>query len=448
MAALLVYAAPPVRGLVNLLLDQWDRLFRENSYSLNKLDSCRRRLAQTSACASPADDLTVYFRHWKLSSNLKQISVPITFCGIAPHCAGGTMTRPRPKARPIAVTNTALRVGIKVMPMIPDWLKWRLAGGRRVCVDGNTLDATIQLILAAQRLTNTGGLGAADDPEYARALMRNSHVAMAARINVATTDLTIPGPDGLLRTRHYRPAVAEAAPLLVFFHGGGFVVGDLESHDGLCRMICRDAGLHVLSVDYRLAPEHKAPAAIDDCFAAYQWAFAHAAELGADPGRIGVGGDSAGGNLAAVVALRSREEGVPQPALQVLLYAVLDLRAQTRSRSLFSDGFLITKQETGWFMDLYLDGTGIGADDARVSPLKVADLSGLAPALVITAGFDPLRDEGNEYAAALRSAGVTVDHRQFDSLTHGFASIAPFGGGSADATAATISAIGDHLKAS
>jgi acetyl esterase len=155
-----------------------------------------------------------------------------------------------------------------------------------------------------------------------------------------------PGPTGTrmatLRARHYRPAVAEAAPLLLFFHGGGFVVGDIESHDGLCRMICKDAAIHVLSVDYRLAPEHKAPAAVDDCVAAYQWARGHAAELGADPSRIGVGGESAGGNLAALVALRSREEGIPQPTLQVLLYPVLDLSAKTRSRTLFSDGFFLS----------------------------------------------------------------------------------------------------------
>jgi acetyl esterase len=356
------------------------------------------------------------------------------------------MTRRRPKARPIAMTNAALRIGVKVMPWIPPWLKLLLAGGRRVTIDGNTLDTTLQLILAAQRRTGTGGLGAAGDLGVARALMRNSHVVMGTHVDVPTTDLTIPGPDGPLRTRHYRPAVAETAPLLVFFHGGGFVVGDIESHDGLCRMICRDAAIHVLSVDYRLAPEHKAPAAVDDCVAAYRWALGHADELGADPSRIGVGGDSAGGTLAALVALRSRDEGTPQPALQVLLYAALDLRAETRSRSLFSDGFLVTKQEIRWFIDLYLDGADLAADDARVSPLKAADLSGLAPALVLTAGFDPLRDEGNEYAAALRSAGVSVDHRQFNALTHGFASIAPFGGGSADATTATISAIRAHLS--
>jgi acetyl esterase/lipase len=356
------------------------------------------------------------------------------------------ITPKRPKDRRFAVKNAARGVGVKVIPWIPPWLKRLLAGGRRITVDGNTLDATLQLILIAQRSKRTGGRSADGDPEVARALMRKSNAAMNVDLAVPTTDLTIPGPDSPLRARHYRPAVAEAAALLLFFHGGGFVVGDIESQDGLCRMICRDAAIHVLSVDYRLAPEHPAPAAVDDCVAAYRWARGHAAELGADPSRIGVGGESAGGNLAALVALRSREEGIRQPALQVLLYPLLDLSAQTRSRTLFADGFFLSKLEQERFLDLYLHRTDFAADDARVSPLKAADLSGLAPALVVTAGFDPLRDEGNEYAAALRSAGVTVDHRQFDALTHGFAGIAHFGGGSADATTAIISAIRAHLS--
>ena len=354
------------------------------------------------------------------------------------------ITHKRPKVRRPAVKSAARGVGVKVMPWIPPWLKRLLAGGRRITIDGNTLDATLQLILLAQRRMRTGGLPADSDLGVARASMRKS--AMNTHVAVPTTDLTIPGPDSPLRARHYRPGVAEAAPLLLFFHGGGFVVGDIESHDGLCRMICRDAAIHVLSVNYRLAPEHRAPAAVDDCVAAYRWARGHAAELGADPSRIGVGGDSAGGNLAALVTLRSREEGIPQPTLQVLLYPVLDLSAKTRSRTLFSDGFFLSKLEQDRQVELYLGGTGLASDDARVSPLKAADLSGLAPALVVTAGFDPLRDEGNEYAVALRSAGVTVDHRQFDALTHGFAGIAHYGGGSADATTATISAIRAHLS--
>jgi acetyl esterase len=352
----------------------------------------------------------------------------------------------QPKARPVAVTNAALRVGVAVIRWIPSWLKRLLAGGKPITIDGNTLDATLQLLLAAQQRTRTGGLSATGDPQAARALMVSSHALLSTHISVPTSDLMIAGPAGPLPVRHYRPPVPVGAPMLVFFHGGGFVVGDIESHDGLCRMFCRQAGVHVLSVDYRLAPEHKAPAASDDCFAAYRWALEHAAELGADASRVGVAGDSAGGNLAALVALRCREAGIPQPALQVLLYPVLDLSTETRSRILFSEGFFLSKGDRDWFEDLYLSGSGCAADDPRVSPLKAADLSGLAPALVVTAGFDPLRDEGNEYADALRSAGVVVDHRQFDALTHGFASIAPFGGGSADAMVATVSAIRAHLS--
>jgi acetyl esterase len=380
--------------------------------------------------------------------SLNETCVPNTAaCGnhFAVHTEAA-ITPKRPKDRRFAVKNAARGVGVKVIPWIPPWLKRLLAGGRRITVDGNTLDATLQLILFAQRSTRASGLSAEGDLEVARALMRKSNAAPSTHLAVPTTDLTIPGPDSPVRARHYRPAVAEAAPLLLFFHGGGFVMGDIESHDGLCRMICRDAAIHVLSVDYRLAPEHRAPAAIDDCVAAYRWTRGHAAELGADPSRIGVGGDSAGGNLAALVTLRSREEGIPQPTLQVLLYPLLDLSANTRSRALFSDGFFLSKLEQERHVDLYLDGTGLAADDARVSPLKAADLSGLAPALVVTAGFDPLRDEGDEYVAALRSAGVTVDHRQFDALTHGFAGMAHYGGGSADATTATISAIRAHLS--
>jgi acetyl esterase len=354
--------------------------------------------------------------------------------------------RTQPTSRSVAATGAALRIGVTVVRRIPPWLKRLISGGRAVSVDGNTLDATAQLMLFAQRITGTGGLSAAGDVAAARVLMHNSHVAMNTSVPMASSDFDVPGPAGNLRVRQYRPPCTEVTPLLVFFHGGGFVVGDIESHDGLCRMICRDAVTQVLSVDYRLAPEHPAPAASDDCFAAYRWAVEHAAELGADPSRLGVGGDSAGGALAALVAIRSRDENIPQPALQVLLYPVLDLAAHNHSRSSLSEGFFLTRQDMEWFADQYLGRSELAADDPRVSPLRAPDLSGLGPALILTAGFDPLRDEGNAYAAALDSAGVSVDHRQFDSLTHGFASIAPFGGGSAEALTVTISAIRAHLS--
>ena len=162
---------------------------------------------------------------------------------------GAPIIHTQPKARPLAVTNAALGIGVKVIPWIPSWLKRLLSGGKRITIDGNTLDPTLQLILTAQRSTRTDGLSANGDPEVARALMRKSHAVMNTHLAASTTDLTIPGPDSPLRARHYRPAAPAAAPLLVFFHGGGFVVGDIESDDGLCRMICRDAAIHVLSVD-------------------------------------------------------------------------------------------------------------------------------------------------------------------------------------------------------
>jgi acetyl esterase len=233
--------------------------------------------------------------------------------------------------------------------------------------------------------------------------------------------------------------------MLVFYHGGGQVIGSLDSHDDLCRKICRDGDLHVLSVDYRLAPEHKAPAGADDAFAAFLWAREHASDLGADPDRVAVGGDSAGGNLTAVVALRARDEGQPLPALQLLIYPVTNYRDETRSQTLFGQGYFLTKHDLHWFREKFLGGAEVDASDPRVSPLLADDLSGLPPALLLTGGFDPLRDEGRQYAEALRKAGVPVDHREFGSLVHGFANFFPLGGASTTAVAETISALRAHL---
>ncbi len=201
----------------------------------------------------------------------------------------------------------------------------------------------------------------------------------------------------------------------------------------------------MLSVDYRLAPEHKAPAAVEDAYAAYRWALDHAAELGADPSRVAVGGDSAGGNLAAVVSQHARDEGDQPPALQLLIYPITSYASDTRSRNLFADGYFLTKRNLEWFTEHYLDGSGVDADDPRVSPLLADDLSGLPPAIVITAGFDPLRDEGDQYAEALRAAGNSVEAREFGSLIHGFTNFFSLGGGSATATAEVIAAVRAHL---
>jgi acetyl esterase len=285
------------------------------------------------------------------------------------------------------------------------------------------------------------------DVSVARTQLRKLAAMVDGEIAVGVKEVSIPGPAGTIRARHYVPVNTRGTePLLVFFHGGGFVLGDLDTHDGLCRLICRDAGVHVLSIDYRLAPEHKAPAAGEDCYAAYRWALEHAAELGADPARVAVGGDSAGGNLAAVVSLQARDDGVQLPALQLLIYPVTDFNSETRSKTLFADGFFLTKKDMDWFQANYLEGASIGDDDPHVAPLLAEDLSGLPPALLLTGGFDPLRDEGDQYAAKLAAAGVTVDHRQYPSLVHGFANFFPLGGGSATATADFVSALKAHLS--
>lgn len=344
-----------------------------------------------------------------------------------------------------AVVNAAAGVTLRALPRIPHAVKRVLLGGRSITVDGNTLDTTLQLLLASQKIAGIDGLSGPDDVAAARAQLRGLSSGFAQSIAVAEVkDLSLPGAVGPIGARLYRSATPKA-PLLVFFHGGGFVIGDLDTHDDLCRLICRDGDVHVLSVDYRLAPEHPAPAAADDGFAAYRWALEHAGELGADPDRVAVGGDSAGGNIAAVVAQRARDEDVQKPALQLLIYPWTNPSGETRSHALFASGYFLTKADITWFADKYLTGAPVPAADPLVSPLLADDLSGLAPALVLTGGFDPLRDEVNEYAEAMRAAGVPVDLRQFGSLIHAFASMFPIGGGATTATAQMISALRAHL---
>jgi acetyl esterase len=207
---------------------------------------------------------------------------------------------------------------------------------------------------------------------------------------------------------------------MVFFHGGGWVIGDLDTHDDLCRFLAARAGVRVLSVEYRLAPEHPFPAPVEDAHAAFAWAAANATGLGADPERVAVGGDSAGGNLAAVVSMLARDAGGPSPVLQLLIYPVTDAHARTRSRQLFSEGYLLTRSDMDFFERHYLPRES-DRDDPRASVLRAPDLSGLPPAYVVTAGFDPLRDEGEEYALRMRAAGVPVALRRHPGLVHSFA---------------------------
>ena len=359
--------------------------------------------------------------------------------------AQGTPVGPARAAKGPMV-NAAAALTMRSLPRMPNPVKRLLLGGHSITIDGNTLDTTLQLMLAGMTATGLNCLVASPDIAAARGQVRILAAGFQQNIPVGSvTNLSIPGPAGPIGARHYRPIDGDGQPLLVFYHGGGQVTGDLDTHDDLCRQICRAGGLHVLSVDYRLAPEHKAPAGSDDAYAAFGWALGHAEAIGADPNRVAVGGDSAGGNLAALVALRARNEGSSLPALQFLLYPVVNYRDETRSQTLFADGFFLTKADLHFCRHQFLDGSQVDAADPRVSPLLADDFSGLPPALLLTAGFDPLRDEGRQYAAALRDAGVPVDHREYGSLVHGFANFFPLGGGSSTAMAETISALRAHL---
>jgi acetyl esterase len=257
-------------------------------------------------------------------------------------------------------------------------------------------------------------------------------------------DRQIPGPGGSIRVRVISPRNAELAPLpvCVYFHGGGWVLGNIESHEGVCRAVANAAGLIVITADYRLAPEHRFPAAVEDAYAAVVWAAAHAREFGGDPGRIAVGGDSAGGNLAAVCCLMARDRGGPNLASQLLIYPITDYNLHNNSYRAFADGYFLTRGEMAWYWEQYVPKL----DDRwhpHASPCQASDKSGLPPALVITAGCDVLRDEGEHYAAQLQSAGVPVKISRYEGMIHGFIRRHPF----FDQGKAAIEEIGRELRA-
>jgi acetyl esterase len=236
------------------------------------------------------------------------------------------------------------------------------------------------------------------------------------------TDSTIPGPGGDLPVRIYKSSLAANQPGVVFFHGGGFVICGLDSHDGLCRALSKAVGCTVVSVDYRLAPEAKFPAAVEDSYAATVWVAKNAAALGIDANRIAVAGDSAGANLATVAAALVRERGGPKLVHQLLVYPVADLTCATESYNLFSKDYFLTKEMMVWFRDHYLPH-GHDPADPLASPLHMKNVADLPPATVITAEYDPLRDEGEAYANRLKKAGVAVDVKRYDGVFHGFFSM-------------------------
>jgi acetyl esterase len=232
-------------------------------------------------------------------------------------------------------------------------------------------------------------------------------------------DRTVPGAAGAISVRIYTPAGSTPFPVLVYLHGGGWVIGNLDTHDGTCRALANAAGCVIVSVDYRLAPEHRFPAAPEDAYAATQWVATNAASIGADPSRIAVGGDSAGGNLSAVVALMARDRGGPSLCFQLLVYPVTDGTTQSASYRDNADGYFLTKDMMEWFWNHYVRDAA-DRRHAYASPLRAESLNGVPPALVITAEFDPLRDEGEAYAARLREVGVPVVLTRYDGMIHGF----------------------------
>ncbi|HVS14871.1 MAG TPA: alpha/beta hydrolase [Thermoanaerobaculia bacterium] len=239
-------------------------------------------------------------------------------------------------------------------------------------------------------------------------------------------DRGIPGPAGDLTIRVYTPEGEGPFGALVYYHGGGWVIGSLDTHDHLCRALCHGAGCLVVSVGYRLAPEHRFPAAVEDAWAALGWVAEHVAGLGGDPTRLAVGGDSAGGNLAAVVSLRARDEGSPALALQLLIYPAVDMRMGHPSIEENAEGWVLTRDHMIWFRDHYLGGVaGRDLTDPRLSPLLAGSHAGVAPAWIATAELDPLRDEGEAYAAVLRAAGVPVEVTRYDGMVHVFFQLHP-----------------------
>ncbi len=327
---------------------------------------------------------------------------------------------------PAAINRRALAAAVERRVLhrlvnLPPRTQLRLAGGRPVAVDDDVLDPGIQLILTLQRRRGLVTLNAGT-PERTRRWMREQArlTAGAPTAVGAVRDLTVDGADGPLPARHYvPPGGGQGRPLLLFLHGGGFVVGDLDGHDEPCRLLCRHADVHVLSVDYRLAPEHPFPAAVEDACAGWRWAYDHAADLGADPDRVAIGGDSAGANLATVAAYLAVRAGGPAPAGQLLIYPPTDYHSPWESRKLFADGLLLTAADIEWFHGHYVAADG-DPHDVRHSPLRADDLSGMPPAVLVTAAFDPLRDEGEAYADALRAAGTTVVSWRVPGMVHGF----------------------------
>jgi len=280
------------------------------------------------------------------------------------------------------------------------------------------LDPTLKAVLEQM---SAGGAPKLHEmgPEEARSFYASMQLPAPDVPLASVEDRSIPGPGGEIPIRIYKPEGPGPLPALLYFHGGGWVIGSIETHDASCRELAAKAGCAVVSVEYRLAPEHRYPAAAEDCYAATCWLAEQGSAVGIDPERLAAGGDSAGGNLTAVVAQMARDRGGPQLRLQLLLYPVTDTDFERPSYVENGEGYLLEAVAMKWFFDHYAPEPG-QRREAYCSPLRATDLAGLPPALVITAEFDPLRDEGEAYADGLKAAGVPTTQTRYDGMTHGF----------------------------
>jgi acetyl esterase len=313
----------------------------------------------------------------------------------------------------------AQRLILRKILSLPAPILRLMSGGAAVYQGGRTLDPRLQF-LAAQ--SHGAPPMASLTPDEARRTSAQGLTAVCGdpEPGVRIEYVAIEGPGGSVAARVYRPEVQDAAaPLMVYAHMGGGVIGDLETCHAFCTVLAKVARAPVLSVDYRLAPEHRFPAGLDDVLAAYRFGRDNAARFGAPAGLAAIGGGSMGGNFAAAVCQDLKRAGEPQPVLQLLTYPCLDVASQSASMSTYANAFPLNRAMMDWFMGHYM-GPGDDPADPRLSPLREADLAGLAPAVVVTAGFDPLLDQGEAYARALKAAGVPVAYRCYDSLAHGF----------------------------
>jgi acetyl esterase len=311
------------------------------------------------------------------------------------------------------------RMVVRKLLSLPIPMLRLMSGGGVVYQGGRTLDPRLQYLAAQAR-------GAAPletlSPEEARRASASGLDAMAGDLEpgVRVEPLTIPGPGGDIPARAYRPDSQDAqTPVMIFAHMGGGVIGDLETCHAFCSILAKTARGPVISVDYRLAPEHRFPAGLEDVLAAYRFARDNAQQFGAPQGQAAIGGDSMGGNFAAVVCQELKRAGEPQPALQLLVYPCVDVACESASMTTYAEAFPLTRALMDWFVGHYM-GPGDSPADPRLSPLRAPDVSGLAPAVVVTAGFDPLLDQGEAYARRLKEAHVPVAYRCYDSLAHGF----------------------------